>query len=187
MARMRRNTRIVSASACVATAAIVWGCTRPTDSARTETFAFETLAQGLQQGWPSSTYKLQMTISVSYRSNTEVLHCRLTNTSPDAIELNSSELPWKTSHLFHMAAVSATGKVVPRDSIVLQLGGMPRWISVSPNTSLEGDVEIKYLPFQELPRDEDLLLLWSYFLQLDRGADHVTVSGITFLPKPPKR
>jgi hypothetical protein len=78
--------------------------------------------------------------------------------------------------------VTPDGAVIHRDSIVLQLQGAEIWVSLAPGATLEGDIEMKYLPFQELPRDHDLLLLWSHSVALNRGAEYVFVSGVSFLP-----
>ena len=172
-----RNT-----AALVATVLALCGCGRT----RPETVALEPLARALQEEWPASTRDFRMTISVKQVTNHEVLHCRLENTSANAIELDSSALPWLTPALFQFRTVTAQGKVLPRyPPIVIQMAGLPRFVSVASGAILEGDIDLAYVPIRELPRNEDLLLLWSHGLNTARGAERAVLSGITLLPKRP--
>jgi hypothetical protein len=156
------------------------GCTHP------EIVALEPLARALQEEWPASTRDLRMTISVKQVTRHEVLHCRLENTSANAIELDSSALPWRTPALFQFRTVTAQGKVLPRyPPIVIGSVGLPQFVSVASGAILEGDVDFAYMPIGDLPRNEDLLLLWSHGLGIDRGATRAVLTGITLLPKRP--
>ena len=169
-------------TALVAGLLALCGCERT----RPETVALEPLARALQEEWPASTRDVRMTISVKQVTGHEVLHCRLENTSANAIDLDSSALPWSTTALFRFRTVTAQGKVLPRDPpIVIQLVGLPQFVSVASGEILEGDVDFAYTRLGELPRNEDLLLLWSHGLGIDRGATHAVLTGITLLPKRP--
>jgi|KBSSwiStaDraftv2_1062776.scaffolds.fasta_scaffold52565_3 hypothetical protein len=158
------------------------GCGRT----RPETVALEPLARALQEEWPASTRDVRMTISVKQVTDHEVLHCRLENTSANAIELDSSALPWRTPALFQFRTVTAQGKVLPRyPPIVIQMVDPSQFVSVASGAILEGDVDLAYVPIHELPRNEDLLLLWSHGLSIARGAQHAVLSGVTLMPKRP--
>jgi hypothetical protein len=167
-------------AALVASLLALCGCGRT----RPEIVALEPLARALQEEWPASTRDVRMTISIQQVTGHEVLHCRLENTSVNAIELDSSALPWRTPALFQFRTVTAQGKVLPRyPPIVIQSMGLPQFVSVASGEILEGDVDFAYMPVGELPRGEDLLLLWSHGLGIDRGARHAVLTGITLLPK----
>jgi hypothetical protein len=125
-------------AALVASLLALCGCGRT----RPETVALEPLARALQEEWPASTRDVRMTISVKQVTGHEVLHCRLENTSANAIELDSSALPWRTPALFQFRTVTAQGKVLPRyPPIVIQLVGLPQFVSIASGAILEGDVE----------------------------------------------
>jgi hypothetical protein len=141
------------------------------------------LASGLQQAWPRSTYLVQMTMTISQTEGHESLHCRLRNTSSDALELNRSGLPWIASGFFHVVAVTPAGRALPIEPVLEQLVSKPQSISLAPGQSLEGDFDLKYLPGGPFPRDEDLLLLWSHGLAIGGRTEGVNLTGITLLPK----
>jgi hypothetical protein len=153
------------------------GCSAPAQNE-----GLEHLAQALDAAWPHYTHDLDMKISVQKIADREVLHCRLTNTSANPIELNSSALPWITPGLFDVEAVTRTGGVIPRSPVVNQLMNLARPISIASGRSLEGDFDLKYMPITELPRSEDVLLLWSYGLETNGGSDHPILSGVIYLP-----
>ena len=159
-------------------AVVLCGC-----GARDDTASLKSLAQGLQEAWPPPTRQLRMTMSVSREQEREVLHCRLTNTSREALEVDSSYLPCKTPQSFSFSVVSTAGRVhLLANPVVVENVGPPMWVSIAPDVTLQGDVDLQYVPL-DLPRDLDLLLLWSHSVALNRGAEHVMVSGVTFLPR----
>jgi hypothetical protein len=173
------------ATALVASLFALYGCTTRDGNKNNEIPALEPLARGLKEAWPHSTYDINMTILVAQVNGHEVLRCRLENTSANTIELNSSTLPWVTPGLFDFAAVTAAGKVVRRNGFVNQLMNMPASVFIAPGGTLEGNVDWAYMPIGELPRNEDILLVWSHGLDIIRGTGPTVVSGITFLPKRP--
>ena len=88
--------------------------------------------------------------------------------------------------MLQFRVVTAQGKVLPRyPPIVIQMVGLPRFVSVASGEIIEGDVDLAYMPIGEPPRNEDLLLLWSHGIGIARGAVHAVLSGITLLPKRP--
>jgi len=79
--------------------------------------------------------------------------------------------------------VSTAGRVhLLANPVVVENVGPPMWVSIAPDVTLQGDVDLQYVPL-DLPRDRDLLLLWSHSVALNRDAEHVMVSGVTFLPR----
>jgi hypothetical protein len=130
-------------TAVVASLLALCGCGRT----RPEIVALEPLARALQEEWPASTRDVRMTISVKQVTGHEVLHCRLENISANAIELDSSALPWLTTALFQFRTVTAQGKVLPRyPPVVMQLMGLPQFVSVASGKTLEGDVDLANMP-----------------------------------------
>ena len=85
--------------------------------------------------------------------------------------------------LFNVTAVTAMGRVLPRNAVVEHLGPEPRSVTLAPGQALEGDFELHQLPGGPYPRDEDLLLLWSHGLGIAGRPEGVRVTGITLLPK----
>jgi hypothetical protein len=86
----------------------------------------------------------------------------LENTSAEPITIDASTLPWETPGFFDVNAISPDGKVVRRSPIISVLSNPPSPMTVAVGKSVEGEFETQYLPFDSLPRSQDLLLLWSY-------------------------
>jgi hypothetical protein len=125
-----------------------------------------------------------MTISMDNRNGHEVLHCRLTDMyGRGALELDSKHLPWNVG-FYDIAAVSITGSVTHQMIYLSRLMAHGEsWKPMVLGATWEGDIEMKSLPFKSLPRDQDQLLLWSSVVALNRNAEYVVLSGVTFLPK----
>ena len=81
------------------------------------------------------------------------------------------------------AAVTAAGRVLPRNPVLMHLGLPPESISLAAGQALEGDFDLNQLPGGPYPRDENLLLLWSHGLAIAGRTEGVRVTGITLLPK----
>jgi NADP oxidoreductase coenzyme F420-dependent len=73
--------------------------------------------------------------------------------------------------------------LVHRSAHVLQISGTPQPVSIAVGKSINGEIDLELMPITDLPRDEDLLLLWSYGLG-DVGSNaHYSLSGITLLKR----
>jgi hypothetical protein len=103
--------------------------------------------------------------------------------SPDDIDAQRCGSINVAPGLLHVGAVTATGRVLPRTPVLMQLGPEPESISLAPGRALEGDFDLNHLPGGPYPRDEDLLLLWSHGIAIGGQTEGVRVSGITLLPK----
>ena len=57
----------------------------------------------------------------------------------------------------------------------------------APETSVEGDVELTAMPIGDLPRGEELLLLWSYWIGDGHSEVGRILSGITLLKETSER
>jgi hypothetical protein len=140
------------------------------------------LASGLEEVWPRSPHEIRMTISVGGTAGHEVLHCRLTNTSAIVLQLDRSALPWITPGLFRVGVVTARG-LLPRNPIIMSLQNAPQPLSIAAGETLEGNLDLLHLPTGPLPRDEDVLLVWSHALAIEGRDGGVELTGITFLPR----
>jgi hypothetical protein len=151
----------------------------------------EPLAQSLAKTWPRGNWDLEMTMRAMETNGRVVLHCVLKNTSPTAtaLTLNRSHLPWTAPAHLSIVALTADGRMPPRPPppvaiSILESG--PNDIVMNPGESLEGDVDLAtgpIVPIGELSRDEDLLLIWSYSLDIRTPGENLFFSGITFLER----
>jgi len=173
LSRMRNSVLLV------ASLLVLYGCHARDDSAN-----LAAVARGLDDVWPQATRDARMTMYIKRSENRELLHCRLVNTSEHALELNRSALPWITTNLFRVGAVTAKGQVLPAPPpVVIQIVAEPAFLSIAPGETLEGDLDLEHFPIGGTPRNEDLLLIWSHPLEISGQAPNVWLSGITFLPK----
>lgn len=159
---------------------VLGGCGRLGQPAADRTLQLERLVNGLQQAWPG-TYPLQMRVTVKGTAGHEYLHCQLGNRSGDALQLNQSALPWITPAAFDVTAVNDAGQVVTRTGFVSILTSSPQPIALGAGKIIAGDVALRYIP--PLPRDQDLLLIWSYDVEMFGERQAFLESGIIFLPK----
>lgn len=158
---------------------LLCGCSRLGQPAG-GTLQLERVASGLQQAWPV-TFPLQMYVTVKGPAGHEYLYCQLGNRSGDVLQLNQSELPWITPGMFDVAAVNEAGRVVARTGIMGGLMNGPSPISLGPGQTIGGNIALKHLP--PLPRDQDLLLVWSYSVEMFGRRQAYYLTGITFFPK----
>lgn len=115
------------------------------------------------------------------------MHCALRNISGKALEVDASTLPWNNADLFSAIAVAADGKVVaqnkdPPPFFGSRIGAPAGPAAIPSGESMEGRFDLKYMHVTNLPRNEDLLLPWSYrHLKNWSSGDQYVSSGITLL------
>jgi hypothetical protein len=141
--------------------AIVCGC-----SERCGQPPLEPLARGLSEAMRPAYADFTLEIRAIDNGNRVILHCLLKNVSiaATAIDVDASTLPWKNPEDFDFNAVAANGDVVHRNPPpveVAQIRGLPTPLTIASGESIEGDIELSKMPIGALPRNEDLLLLWS--------------------------
>jgi hypothetical protein len=149
----------------------------------------EPIALSLSKEWPRANPNLQLKMRAFEADGKVLLHCDLKNTSinPTNVILNRSHLPWTAPSWLAVVAMTADGKVLPKPEtpvVVSILEAGPSNIVLKPGETLEGDVDIAsgpLIPIKNLPRDKDILLIWSYFLQISTAGQDSFVSGATFL------
>jgi hypothetical protein len=118
-----------------------------------------------------------------------ILHGVLKNTSNAPVILNRSRLPWTSPSWLSVDAIAANGKIPPRPPppvVISVLEAGPSPIVISPGETLEGNVDLAsgpLMPIGELPKNMDILLLWSYSLDISTAAENPFFSGITFLKR----
>jgi hypothetical protein len=149
----------------------------------------EPLAKSLAKTWPRANPHLELTLRATEIHGKVILHCVLKNTSSTALILNRSRLPWTSPAWLSVDAVAANGDLPPRPPppvAISVLEAAPSQIVMNPGEILEGDVILAsgpIIPIGELPRDKDILLLWSYSLDIGTPGENPFFSGITFLER----
>jgi hypothetical protein len=159
----------------------IYGCSRSNQP------ELAPLAGSLARAWPRANPDLDMTMRAEKVKGHVILHCTLKNTSVAAVALNHSRLPWTAPAWLNVDALTADGKLTARPRApaaisVLEAG--PSKIVLDPSASLEGDIDLAtgpIVPLIALPKDRDLLILWSYSLDVGNPSKSQVFSGITFL------
>jgi hypothetical protein len=64
---------------------------------------------------------------------------------------------------------------------IARISGPPRPISIAPGQSAEGEIELTAMRVGDLPRNKDLLLLWSYWIGDGHSDKGIELSGIVLL------
>lgn len=157
----------------------------PRHSTQSGSLDLDHLAVVLGKAWPI-TYPVRITMTVQNSEGRELLHCRLTNTSQEALQIDQSGLPWNTPESFGVSTISGTGHMLPKAAFFmgqLVASVKPQPISIAPGQALEGTFELRLLPLGPVPRTKDLLLIWSYLVELDGQRYGAETTGVTLLPK----
>jgi hypothetical protein len=188
VAQPHRWTRLHAmrlASAIAASLLIVCGCSA------SEQPRLESLAQSLTKAWPRANWNLELTMRATETNGKVVLHCVLKNTSvtATALTLNRSHLPWTAPADLSVVVLAADGKMPARPPppvVVSILEAGPSDIIMNPGETLDGDVDLEsgpIVPVGKLPRNKDLLLIWSYSLDIRTPGENSFFSGVTFLER----
>ncbi len=147
----------------------------------------EPLARGRAEAWQSAPGDLKLEIHPENNGAQITMHFVLKNVSGKAIEVDQSTLPWNNADLFSVSAVDADGKVIHQDPVpipveIIRLSVPPQPFAIASGESMDGRVDLGILPIKDLPREEDLLLLWSYReLKNWASGDRYVLSGITLI------
>jgi len=153
---------------------LVLGCSRhQCGGSNEQCINLKQMASELEQFSDGPTFAsdhLQMTMTVRYAAGNSVFHCRLRNKFWKPLALNRAALPWKAPIFLKGTLVTAGGYTTSIFAGVIgYIQGMPEPFFIAPDEVIEGDFEAKYLPKDALvdkpiPRDQDVLLIWSYYL-----------------------
>jgi hypothetical protein len=151
----------------------------------------------LGDAWPRANFDLKLTIQPRDTRGKIILHCVLKNTSLAQVPVvfDESTLPWKTQGTLGITAITASGNVVsqpPPPPVIARIGPPSKQVELKVGDSLEGDIDLASLAIAQLPKDEDIVLLWSVWLGI-KGEDQAPYfigavenpffSGVAFLKK----
>jgi hypothetical protein len=168
--------------ALLALSIVVCGCSERGGQPR-----LEPLARGLGEAWQPVARDLKLEMHAANNGEQVTMHCVLKNVSANAIEVDASTLPWNNADLFSVSAVAADGKVVMQQQKLppvrlSRISVLPRPVAIASGESMEGRIDLGEMPISNLPRNEDLLLLWSYQMLKNRRSDaQYMLSGVTLL------
>jgi hypothetical protein len=146
------------------------------------------LAQSLANIWPRANQHLELTMRATEINGKVILHGILKNSSATALTLNRSRLPWTSPAWLSVDAVTVNAEMPrsPPPAVISVLEGASSQIVLQPGDILEGDIDLAsgpLIPIGKLPRDIDVLLLWSYSLDISTPGENPFFSGIAFLER----
>jgi hypothetical protein len=183
---LRRMRRLI---ALFALSIVVSGCGERDGQPR-----LEPLAHGLSDAMQPAAADFKLEIRALDKGGRETLHCVLRNVSIAAtpIDVDASTLPWRNADFFEIDAVSADGKVVHRNpwpAELARISAPPSPLTIASGKSIEGEMNLGEMPISDLPRNEDLLLLWSTSIRVFNSDTATELRGATFLKatSPPRR
>jgi hypothetical protein len=160
---------------------IVSGCGERDGQSR-----LEPLARGLSDAMQPAYADFHLEIRALDKSDRVTLHCVLRNVSiaATAIDVDASTLPWRNADMFEIDAVAADGKVVHRNPWPVELARIsapPSQLTIASGKPIEGEINLGEMPISGLPRNEDLLLLWSTSIRVFNSDTATELRGATFL------
>jgi hypothetical protein len=147
----------------------------------------EPLARGLSEAMQPAYADFALEIRAVGDGGRVTLHCVLRNVSigATAITVDASTLPWANSDIFDINAVAANGKVVrrsPPPPVVARISGVPTPLIVESGKSIEGNIDLAETPIKEVPRNEDLLIVWETSIaEIRPDSPWVSMRGVSFL------
>jgi len=153
------------------------------------------LARGFAEAWQPAPLPLSLEIRSENNGEQVIMHLFLRNTSNKTLEVDASTLPWNNADLFSISAVTADGillkqpKVQP-PAMIIRLSIPPKPVDIVSGGTIEGHAGLAFMPMRNVPREQDLLLLWSYReLKSWNSSETYVLSGTTILnaesKKPP--
>jgi hypothetical protein len=126
--------------------------------------------------------ELKLTIHAKSTGERVILRCVLKNISTTAADVDGSTLPWLNADSFSIDAVDANGKVGncgnPTQSLMTRIASSPKPMVIAPGESMEGEIDLEAMPISALPRNVDVLLLWSYWMRNWRDEAPYMLSGM---------
>jgi hypothetical protein len=165
-----------------ALSSVVCGCNKHDGQPR-----LEPLARGLAAAWQPVALDMKLDIHPEADGNNLTLHCVLRNISANEIDVDQESLPWNNADAFSVSAVAAGGKVIQQNpvsapAVIARISAPRAPVPLASGESLEGRIDLGLMRISDIPRNEDLLLLWSYPLLKEwRSEAQYALSGITLL------
>jgi hypothetical protein len=119
---------------------------------------------------------LTATLKSQLRKNFLVFH--LVNVSKKPLRLYPDQLPWGNRYSLHLAAVTTDGVPLQNVYPIDDPGPAPE-IVLEPGASRDGEYALhRALDFEKVPKENDILVLWSYRVPHDES----TCSGVVVVP-----
>lgn len=152
----------------------------------------EVLVHGLAEAWQPVAHDMKLDISPEADGNHLTLHCVLRNLSAGEIDVDQESLPWNNADAFSVSAVAADGKVIQQNTVstpgvIARISAPHAPVAFASGESMEGRIDMGLMRIGDIPRNEDLLILWSYPLLKEWRSDaRYALSGITLLIARPK-
>jgi hypothetical protein len=150
----------------------------------------EPLARGLTEAWQPVALDMKLDISAEVNGEQVTLHCVLRNISKHEIDVDLESLPWNNAGDFSVSAVAANGEVIQQTpvsapAVIAHIAAPHAPVPFASGESMEGRIDMGLIRINDIPHNEDLLLLWSYSLLKDwRSEAHYTLSGAISLVRP---
>ena len=191
---MSRKTDCLSTHLAIAICGILLVCC---GCERREQAVLQPFVGALGDVWPRANSDLRLTIQARDTGGKIILHCVLKNTSPAQVPVvfDESTLPWKTQGTLGITAITANGRIFsqpPPPPAIARIGAPSKQVVLKVGDSLEGDVDLASLAIGQLPRSEDIVFVWSFWLGI-KGEDQAPYffgavenpffSGVAFLKK----
>jgi len=125
--------------------------------------------------------ELKLTIHAESRGGRVILHCVLRNDSATAADVDGSTLPWLNSDRFSIDVVDASSTVIystkPTKDLMSRRASPPKPMAIAPGESMEGEIDLEAMPLGALPRNVEVLLLWTYRMCDSRDDVQYMLSG----------
>jgi hypothetical protein len=156
-------------------------------SGNQEKSTLRSMAPGLTEAWQPVAQDMKLDLQAETGGKSVVLRGVLRNLSAGEIVVNRESLPWDNADAFSVSIVTSKGKVIRQRSIVpaaiFRIGAPPAPVAVVPGGSIEGNLDLGLMRIDEIPRNEDVLILWSYpRLKEWNSEKQYALSGILLLP-----
>jgi hypothetical protein len=152
----------------------------------------EPLARGLAEAWQPVAHDMKLDIHPEADGNHLTLRCVLRNLSASEIVVDQESLPWNNADAFSASAVAADGKVIQQNpvsapAVIARISAPHAPVAFASGESMEGRIDTGLMRISDIPRNEDLLILWSYPLLKEwRSEAKYALNGITLLKARPK-
>jgi hypothetical protein len=160
----------------------ICGCDKRDEQPR-----LEPLARGLAEAWQPVALDMKLDVHPEANGDQVTMRCVLRNMSANEIDVDQESLPWNNSDAFSISAVAADGKVIQQKpvsvpAVVARISAPHAPVPLASGESIEGRMNMGLMRMDNIPVDEDLLILWSYLGLKDWRSDaHDKLSGITLL------
>lgn len=137
----------------------VYGCHKPGGQPR-----LEPLARGLAEAWQPVALDLKLEIQPEINGEQVTMHCVLRNVSAKEIDVDQESLPWNNADAFSVGAVAADGKLLQQNpasapAVIARISAPHAPVPLASGESIEGSIDMGLMRMDNIPHNDDLLLL----------------------------